>query len=100
MSKPAKLAKVPLEEPIVRGETTISTLTLRKPQGGELRGFNFMSLTQLDVDTVIKLIPRINLEGVTEHEAAQMDAEDLLQCAVEIGSFFLTAEMKAANPGL
>ncbi|MDQ0250953.1 hypothetical protein J2W22_003017 [Sphingomonas kyeonggiensis] len=100
MSKPVKIANVPLEEPIARGETSIETLQLRKPMSGELRGLTLVDLTQLKTDTVIKLLPRISNPPITEIEAAGMDPADLLQCGVEIGCFFLTAAMRAENPGL
>ena len=100
MSAPARIAKIVLEEPIVRGETTIAEITIRKPQSGELRGLTLVDLTQLKVDTVIEVLPRISMQGITAHEAAGMDPADLLQIGVEIASFFLTAGMKAANPDL
>ena len=89
---------IKLEEPIERGETKITELKLRKPHGGELRGLTLVDLTQLKTDTVIALLPRITMPTITDVEAAMMDPADLLQCGVEIATFFLTAEMKAANP--
>ena len=48
---------VTLDSPITRGKTTIDSLTLRKPQSGELRGLQLVELLNMDVGTLIKLLP-------------------------------------------
>lgn len=97
-SKQPKIRTVTLDEPITRGEQTIGTLQLRKPSAGELRGLTLVDLTQLKVDTVIKILPRITMPPITDMEAATMSSEDLLQCGVEIGCFFLTRAQAAEIP--
>ena len=80
---------VTLDTPIVRGETTIEEVQLRKPRSGELRGLSLVDLGQLKVDSLIKVMPRITMPPLTEAEVANMESADLLACGAEIGSFLL-----------
>lgn len=89
-----------LETPIKRGETEITELQLRKPQSGELRGLSLAALANLDVDAVIKLLPRITTPSLTEVEAARLDPADLASCAVEIGSFLVSKRNMQPPSGL
>lgn len=88
-----KIATVTLGEPIDRGETSIATLQIRLPQGGELRGLSLAELTMLKTDTLYELLPRITMPPITEAEAVALDPADLFACAIEIAGFFLPAGM-------
>ncbi|WP_110709219.1 phage tail assembly protein [Salinicola sp. CR57] len=83
-------ATVELDTPVVRGETIIESITLRKPTAGELRGVNLADVLQMQTDALIKLIPRLSNPSLTDHEARQMDPADLVQCGGEIASFLLS----------
>ena len=83
-------APVELDTPVVRGETTIESITLRKPTAGELRGVNLADVLQMQTDALIKLIPRLSTPSLTDHEARQMDPADLVQCGGEIAGFLLS----------
>lgn len=80
---------VPLDKPIVRGDQRISEITLRKPDSGELRGLKLVDLTQLDINSLHKLLPRITSPSITELEVQKMDPADLLACAAEVSGFLL-----------
>lgn len=80
---------VVLDTPIKRGATEIERITLRKPASGELRGLHMASLLQMDVASLIKLVPRISSPGITEPEAAAMDPADLLACGTKVSGFLL-----------
>ena len=81
---------VELDTPVVRGETNIESITLRKPTAGELRGVNLADVLQMQTDALIKLIPRLSNPSLTDHEARQMDPADLVQCGGEIAGFLLS----------
>lgn len=81
---------ITLESPIQRGETEIREITLRKPKAGELRGLSLSELLNMDVGSIIKVLPRISEPALTEHEVAQLDAVDLTQMASEVAGFLLT----------
>lgn len=85
---------VTLDSPIIRGKTTIDSLTLRKPQSGELRGLQLVELLNMDVGTLIKLLPRITSPSITAPEAAGMDPADLLACGSKISGFLLQKSVK------
>lgn len=90
-----KTVKVVLEKPIVRGETTIDTLTLRKPGGGDFRGISMGKLGQMDYDEIRKLVPRINLEGAIQEEVDALDGDDIMELAVALTDFLFTARRRA-----
>lgn len=83
-----------LDEPIKRGEQTISEITLRKPKSGELRGVSLADVLQMQTDALITLIPRLSTPSLTAVEVRQMDPADLVQCGGEIAGFLLTKRAK------
>ncbi|QGZ31485.1 phage tail assembly protein [Stutzerimonas stutzeri] len=97
MSKPTYSAPIVLEEPIKRGETKITEITLRKPAAGELRGLKLTDLLQGDVNANIRLLPRISQPTLTEQEAAALDVADLVMCADAV-AVFLQKKGAAESP--
>ena len=85
---------VTLDTPIIRGKTVIDSITLRKPQSGELRGVQLIELLNMDVVTLMKILPRISNPGITAPEAAGMDPADLLACGSKISGFLLQKSVK------
>lgn len=94
------LKKVQLDTPIRRGDEgeEIKEISLRKPNAGELRGLSMADLARLDVNTVLKLLPRISMPTLTQAEVNQLQTEDLFSCCTEIGSFLLTKADLAGFP--
>lgn len=89
MSNTPTIRTVTLDQPIVRGEQTIDKLQIRKPQSGELRGLSLVSIGQLKVDELTKLLPRITIPTLSEAEVGKMDPADLLAAGAEVGRFLL-----------
>lgn len=85
---------IPLVTPITRGETKITTLTLRKPAGGELRGLSLAALLNIDAGAVMQLLPRITTPTLTPAEVAVLDPADLTACGLEIAGFLVPASAK------
>lgn len=85
---------VNLDAPIKRGKTIIDVITLRKPSSGELRGVHLVELLNMDVATLMKILPRITTPGITAPEAAGMDPADLLACGSKISGFLLQKSAK------
>lgn len=85
---------VKLDTPIVRGEQTVTEVTLRKPGTGEMRGISLTDLLKLDVDTLISVIPRVTTPVISKQEAAELDLADTIKLGGEIGSFFLSKEQQ------
>lgn len=80
---------IPLDTPIKRGETEITSISLRRPAAGELRGVNLTDLLQMDVIAVTRVLPRISDPTLTEAEIAQLDPADFTQLASEVAGFLL-----------
>ncbi|WLG55494.1 phage tail assembly protein [Pseudomonas extremorientalis] len=85
---------VTLDTPIRRGTTSIESITLRKPNSGELRGVSLVELLQMDVSSLIKVLPRISSPSVTAIEVAGMDPADLLALSSKISGFLLQKSAK------
>lgn len=80
---------VKLDKAIARGEQTINEISLRKPDAGALRGISLMALAQCDVDSLIKVLPRITEPTLTENDVLKMDPADLTACGVGVTYFLL-----------
>lgn len=85
---------VVLDSPIRRGVTTIDSITLRKPSSGELRGVSLVELLQMDVASLIKVVPRISSPTLTAIEVTGMDPADLLALSSKISGFLLQKSAK------
>lgn len=86
---------VEFDTPIVRGDLTISQVNINKPKTGALRGLSLSDLLKLDVDTVIKLVPRISTPLLAEHEVAALDPADFLSVSTVVVGFFASKEQRA-----
>ena len=90
---------VPLDTPIKRGETEITSLQLRKPGSGELRGLSLSALLNLDAGAVMQILPRITTPTLTPDEAQRLDPADLTACGLEIAGFLLQKRLQPAGDG-
>ena len=89
---------VTLDNPIQRGEQSIATVTLRRPQSGELRGINLFDLLQMNVDALFKVIPRISMPTLTEPELRSMDVADFTALAAKVTGFFVKETTPTESP--
>jgi len=83
-----------LDTPIRRGTTSIDSITLRKPNSGELRGVSLADLLQMDVNSLIKVVPRISAPSLTAIEVTSMDPADLVALSTKITGFLLQKSAK------
>ncbi|KTT43870.1 tail fiber protein, partial [Pseudomonas oryzihabitans] len=68
---------VVLDQPVQRGETRIEEISLRKPTAGELRGVSLSELLNLNVDAIVRIVPRISQPSLSEAEVRALDPADL-----------------------
>jgi len=80
---------VELDTPILRGKTEITSVTVRKPQSGALRGTRLQALLDMDVNALITVLPRITTPALTTAEINEMDPADLVSLSVEMVTFLL-----------
>ena len=91
-----RFVTVTLGTPIKRGETTIESLTLRKPTAGELRGLSLQDIVSTDISAILTLTPRISSPPLTQFEADALEADDLTEIGGAIRGFFMTKTERAA----
>ncbi|MBP6876567.1 MAG: phage tail assembly protein [Phenylobacterium sp.] len=94
--KPLVSDPITLEKPITRGEQSIEKIQIRKPQSGELRGVSLVDLGQMEVTALHKVLPRVTLPPLTEHEVSQLDPADLLELGAEVAYFLLKKARREA----
>ena len=83
---------VTLKTPIKNGDKEITTLELRTPKAGEMRGLKTMDLLQMDITAHRTLLPRICPE-LTAAMFDDLEAENLTAIQSEVTSFFLSADV-------
>ncbi len=79
--------QVKLDRPIQRAGQTITSVHLRKPTAGELRGLSLVAVLQMAVDALATLLPRISTPTIHKAEALMMDPADLLACGIVVAGF-------------
>ena len=85
---------VVLDTPIRRGTTSIDSITLRKPNSGELRGVSLAELLNMDVNSLVKVVPRISTPTLTAIEVTSMDPADLFALGTKVSGFLLQKSIK------
>ena len=92
-------ATITLDEPIQRGDTTITEITLRRPKAGELRGVSLIDIGNINVTALQQVLPRITSPTLTAQEVANLDPADLVQLGVEVAYFLVRkADRNTASP--
>jgi len=91
-------AVVTLDAPVVRGNTTINEVVVRKPNSGALRGARLQALMDMDVDSVMLVLPRVTTPALTRAEMMMLEPGDLLQLSLELVSFLLPKSAMSAFP--
>lgn len=86
---------VTLEEAIVRGTTTISDIIVRKPNSGALRGVRLQALMEMDVDSMMLVLPRVTAPALTKNDLLLMSPGDLISLSIEVVSFLLPKSVKS-----
>ncbi|ODS22895.1 hypothetical protein AB835_11630 [Candidatus Endobugula sertula] len=76
-----------LSSPIKRGDENITSITLRKPDAGSLRGVALSDVVRMDVDALAEVVPR--LSQITEQEFRQLEPYDLMMVGKELTTFFV-----------
>lgn len=83
-----------LDNPIARGEQSITEIVVRKPDSGSLRGTSLNDLLTMDVNALIIVLPRITSPALTAIELRRMEPEDLLQLGQVVSGFLLPKSVR------
>lgn len=85
---------VELDVPVQRGQTTIKEVAIRKPKAGELRGVRLVDLANLDVMSLVTVLPRVTSPALTKQEVENMDPADLTEVASKVALFLVTKKAR------
>ncbi|CCQ40923.1 phage tail assembly protein [Yersinia enterocolitica] len=86
---------ITLDVPIIRGNTTITEVTVNKPNTGALRGAKLQALLDTDVDALIRVLPRITTPNLTVPEISNLDPADIYALSQALAIFFLPNSVKS-----
>ncbi|PHM70062.1 phage tail assembly protein [Xenorhabdus cabanillasii] len=98
LSQTTEHTTVILDEPIARGATNITEIIVRKPNSGALRGVRLQALMEMDVDSMMLVLPRITAPALTKNDLLMMTPGDLINLSVEVVSFLLPKSVKTDFP--
>lgn len=90
-----KFNVITLDVPIIRGNTTITEVTVNKPTAGALRGAKLQALLDTDVDALIRVLPRITTPNLTVPEISNLDPADIYALSQALALFFLPNSVKS-----
>jgi hypothetical protein len=86
---------VTLKSPLQRGEQKITSVQVRTPRAGELRGVKLSELLATDVDSLRAVLPRVTVPTIAAAELDTMDPGDFVQLGAKVVDFLLPAESQA-----
>lgn len=92
---------VTLDHPIKRGDTLVTTVTIRKPFGPALKGLSLAKLVnEADHDAYFQLIPRITEPRISPQDinSGALDPSDLLQIIMQVTDFFIPSKVRSQMP--
>ncbi|TCL03724.1 phage tail assembly protein [Sodalis ligni] len=87
-----------LTSPVQRGETSITDITIIKPNAGTLRGVRLADLANSDVDALLTVLPRITSPQLTRHECTLLELPDMVALAGKIIGFLSPTSDETASP--
>ncbi|RGE46132.1 phage tail assembly protein [Comamonas testosteroni] len=69
--------------------TVITTVIVRKPSAGALRGLALSDLLRLQTDAIQTILPRVTEPMIVKQEVQNLDPADLVQLGTAVSSFLL-----------
>lgn len=95
---PKTEAIITLDTPLLRGNTAVTEVTVRKPNSGALRGTRLQALLDMDVESMMTVLPRVTTPTLSKTEIMLMEPGDLLQLSVELVTFLLPKSVMSDSP--
>jgi hypothetical protein len=80
---------VDLDSPIQRGNKKVTSVIVRKPTSGALRGVALTDIIRMEVQSLVKVLPRITDPSLTEAEVRDINPADLFQLGEVVTGFLL-----------
>ena len=82
-----KMVSVKMPIPFEKNGEKITTIELRKPCAGDLRGLSLIGVCEMQFDAACTLLPRIST--LNERDLLNLDVENLTPLMTEIAGFFV-----------
>jgi hypothetical protein len=89
------MTKTTLIRPVKRGDETLTTVGLRQPDVGSLRGLKMTDILQMDVNAMLVLLPRITEPALLPAEVAGLSPADFMSLSGKVVGFFLSPDQQA-----
>ena len=89
------LRVVILENPILRGDQSISRIEIRKPNVGTLRNLSLQDVLKWDINATNTVLSRVTSPTLNVTELNNMDVSDYTSLAVELTNFLVSAKAKS-----
>ncbi|KNC89872.1 hypothetical protein [Trabulsiella odontotermitis] len=99
MTKKTGTNGIALSTPIVRKDTTITTVIITDEikQAGSLRGLKLVNVLNMDFDSVSTLLTRVTSPRLKSTEIDAMDTRDFIKFSEALVPFLTPAESGASN---
>jgi len=86
---------IQFEQPIKREGEEITSVQVRTPASGELRGLSLFDLMNLQVNSLNTLLPRITIPSITEPECKALHPADLVKLGTAVANFLAPSSQTA-----
>lgn len=80
-----------LSKPLTSGTDTVKELTLRRPTAGDLRGIKLQGIADMDVNTVLTLLPRLCTTPLAPSAVNDLDPADMMAVCEVLAGFFVAS---------
>lgn len=90
------MSKVTLQTPIERKDGPVTEVVVTRPGVGQLRGLAMTDIVRMDVNALVKLLPRVTQPPLLPDEVAALDPADFMELGGALVGFFMSqASLKA-----
>ncbi|MCZ4281694.1 phage tail assembly protein [Kiloniella laminariae] len=83
------ITKIELKDPIAWGDKKLTEISFRAPCAGDLRGVSISGIAQMEVEHLLKLLPRIAIENITAAQLETLSARDTTRLFHGVQGFFV-----------
>ena len=91
-----KTKLIKLSTPITAGrEVPVTSVILREPSTGDMRGLKLTDVMQMDVGAMLRLLPRVSDPALAPSEIEALPGTDLVALASGVIGFFFSEEQIA-----
>lgn len=87
---------VKLSKPVKIDGQEVQEIVVREPKAGEMRGLKVTGILQMEVDELLKLLPRITMPPLSGPQVADLSPADFTMLGTKALGFFVGKDQVAA----